>query len=99
MDNLIVMSVLPRCIGRFEKWKEFFERQVSLGYNAFHLPPIQELGMSRSYYSISNQHELSEELFHMPNKYQALERFIKQFNKNGVTFFVDIVLNHTSNTS
>lgn len=24
---------------------------------------------------------------------------MKQFNKNGVTFFVDIVLNHTSNTS
>ena len=35
----------------------------------------------------------------MPDKYQALERFVKQFNKNGVTFFVDIVLNHTSNTS
>lgn len=56
LDNLIVMSVLPRCIGRFEKWKEFFEKQASLGYNSFHLPPIQELGMSRSYYSIANQH-------------------------------------------
>ena len=35
----------------------------------------------------------------MADKYQALDRFVKQFNKTGVTFFVDIVLNHTSNTS
>ena len=99
INKLIVMSILPRCIGPVDTWSAFFEKQVSFGYNGFHFPPIQELGMSNSYYSIGDQLKLSPDLFPGEDKYKELGDFVNDFKKKGVTFFVDIVLNHTSNTS
>lgn len=72
-----------------------------LGYNAFHFPPLQELGGSNSYYSIADQHQLNPQLFPMESKerYSELETFVKEYNDRGIYFFVDIVLNHTSTNS
>lgn len=44
MNELSLQTVFPRCIGKSKDWEEFLKNQVSLGYNAFHLAPIQETG-------------------------------------------------------
>jgi hypothetical protein len=46
-----------------EHWGDFFKKQMELGYNAFHLAPIQETGASNSYYSLKNHLELSDKVF------------------------------------
>lgn len=56
-------SVFPRCIGHHSKWVDYFKSQMELGYNSFHLAPIQETGISKSYYSINDQLDLSSDVF------------------------------------
>lgn len=57
------MSVFPRCIGNHTKWINFFKKQMELGYNSFHFAPLQETGISKSYYSLHDQLELSSDVF------------------------------------
>ena len=101
LNSLNMMSVFPRCIGTIDKWPRFFLHQASLGYNAFHFPPLQKLGWSNSYYSIEDQHQLNPQLFPLEEKhrYDALDSFVKDLNHRRILFFTDIVLNHTSTTS
>ena len=54
LRKLRCMSVFPRCIGPVDKWASFFRSQMGLGYNAFHLVPIQQTGESNSYYSLKS---------------------------------------------
>lgn len=79
LDSLNIMSVFPRCIGTIDKWERFFLHQTSLGYNAFHFPPLQKLGCSNSYYSIEDQHQLNPQLFPLEEqlRYEAISNFIK----------------------
>lgn len=41
LRKLRKQTVFPRCIGTIKDWDSFLERQVELGYNAFHFAPIQ----------------------------------------------------------
>ena len=96
--QLRVMTVLPRCIGKINKWEEFFKDQIANGYNAFHLAPIQELGISNSLYCIKNHCKLSQALFDSTDpkeQWKELETVLKNVReKYGCLFFIDIVLNH-----
>ena len=49
--------------GEMNEWTNFFRSQMGLGYNAFHLVPIQQTGESNSYYSLKSHLELSDHLF------------------------------------
>lgn len=50
-------------MGTVRDWPTFFRKQVDLGYNAFHLAPIQETGFSKSYYSIHDHTLLASDVF------------------------------------
>lgn len=54
LRKLRSQTVFARCIGPVQKWSSFFKRQIELGYNAFHLAPIQKTGESNSYYSLKS---------------------------------------------
>lgn len=73
-------------------------RQHELGYNAFHLAPIQQTGASKSYYSLFSHLDLSEDLFTgtREEKYKQLETVLLCLKQKGIIFFVDIILNHAS---
>jgi len=62
-QQMVIQSLLSRCIGKIGRWKEFFSAQAKIGYNAFHLTPIQELGISGSLYCLRDQLKLSSEIF------------------------------------
>jgi hypothetical protein len=40
MDELIVQTVLPWQLGRYDRWLSILEEQTNLGYNSFHFPPV-----------------------------------------------------------
>lgn len=63
LRRLRSQTVFARCIGPVKEWPAFFKRQMALGYNAFHLAPIQQTGESKSYYSLKSHLDLSDYLF------------------------------------
>lgn len=71
---------------------------MDLGYNSFHLAPIQQTGESKSYYSLKDHLDLSDDLFSgsREEKKKQLGDILGGLKKKGVVFFVDIVLNHCS---
>ena len=98
--SLAIQTNYGRCIGHVQDWVTNLQPIAELGYNMIHLPPFQKLG-DKSHYSISDQLEVSPELF--PADFPANQRWpllkstIQRINKElGVVFMSDIVLNHTS---
>jgi len=71
---------------------------MDLGYNAFHFAPIQQTGESKSYYSLKDHLDLSDDLFSgkKEEKKKQLIEILSGLKKKGVAFFIDIVLNHCS---
>lgn len=71
---------------------------MDLGYNAFHLAPVQQTGKSKSYYSLKDHLDLSDDLFegNKEEKREELIEILSGLKKKGVVFFIDIVLNHCS---
>lgn len=63
LRKLRSMTVFPRCIGPVADWVNFFRSQKALGYNTFHLAPIQQTGASNSYYSLKSHLDLSDFVF------------------------------------
>ena len=63
MRKLRKQTIFPRCIGNYKEWKNYFLRQMELGYNAFHFAPIQQTGQSKSYYSLKDHLDLSDDIF------------------------------------
>jgi len=54
MDQLIIQTILPYSLGNVADWADLLSEQIEIGYNGFHFPPIQQLGSSKSYYSIKD---------------------------------------------
>ena len=46
-----------------KEWKNYFIRQMDLGYNSFHFAPIQQTGESKSYYSLKDHLDYSDDIF------------------------------------
>ena len=63
MRKLRKQTIFPRCIGNYKEWKNYFLRQMELGYNSFHFAPIQQTGQSKSYYSLKDHLDLSDDIF------------------------------------
>lgn len=98
LRQLRSMTVFARCIGPVGEWVNFFRSQQAIGYNTFHLAPIQQTGASHSYYSLKSHLELSDQLFSgsKEEKNAQLASVMEQLKKEGMVFFIDIILNHTS---
>jgi glycogen debranching enzyme len=89
-----------------DRWLEVLQGSASLGYNAIHLTPVQELGESQSSYSIYEQVSVSPWLFPTePNlEFATREQRLKQVldtlhSKSNLLLLSDVVWNHTANNS
>ena len=54
-DGITCQTYITKLLGPFSEWKQRLQTAIECGYNMIHLTPIQQLGSSRSAYSISNQ--------------------------------------------
>ncbi|XP_031629828.1 glycogen debranching enzyme [Contarinia nasturtii] len=108
LDSIRCQTVLSKCLGPLSTWEKKLIVAKNSGYNMIHFTPIQELGDSKSAYSLKNQLKPNPDFNDVPingklNKnatFEAIEKVIKKMRTEwGVTSICDIVLNHTANES
>ncbi|KYN10710.1 Glycogen debranching enzyme, partial [Trachymyrmex cornetzi] len=102
LDCIQVQTVLTKSLGPFSTWENKLLVARNSGYNTIHFTPIQELGHSKSSYSLKDQAQLNP-AFNDNNKivtYHDIETFAnKMRNEWKILSICDIVLNHTANES
>ncbi|KMQ85599.1 glycogen debranching enzyme, partial [Lasius niger] len=102
LDCIQVQTVLAKCLGPFSTWEDKLLVTRNSGYNMIHFTPIQELGLSKSSYSLKDQMQLNN-VFNENNQiiiYHDIERFVDKMRTEWeILSICDIVLNHTANES
>lgn len=102
LDCLALQTYLAKCLGPLSEWKDRLRVAQEAGYNMIHLTPVQELGGSRSAYSLRDQLKLNSSFNdrNVKKKYDFddLKKLIETLHKEWKMFFIcDVVLNHTAN--
>lgn len=102
LDCIQCQTVLAKCLGPLPDWEQRLQVAYESGYSMVHMTPIQELGLSNSCYSLSDQHKLNTE-FHTPDHqytFADVEAIIQKMRDEWKMLCItDIVLNHTANES
>ncbi|XP_025994344.2 glycogen debranching enzyme isoform X2 [Solenopsis invicta] len=102
LDCIQIQTVLAKSLGPFSTWESKLLVALNSGYNAIHFTPIQELGQSKSSYSLKNQAMLNP-LFNDNNKiitYHDIKTLTNKMRTEWKMLSIcDIVLNHTANES
>ncbi|XP_011685016.1 PREDICTED: glycogen debranching enzyme isoform X2 [Wasmannia auropunctata] len=102
LDCVQIQTVLAKSLGPFSTWENKLLVTRNSGYNAIHFTPIQELGRSKSSYSLKDQAKLNP-LFNENNEivtHRDIETFAKKMRTEWKMLSIcDIVLNHTANES
>ncbi|XP_047142337.1 glycogen debranching enzyme isoform X1 [Hydra vulgaris] len=101
LDGIVLQTVLTKCLGIFPEWKNRLEVSFKAGYNMLHFSPVQELGKSKSSYSIKNHHKFNSEIFADDSSSEKdLNSLIKSIHQEWQMFsIIDVVWNHVSNDS
>jgi len=94
---MILYNLFPLLAGPFPHWIGHFTRSVALGFDWVYVNPIQQLGASRSLYSISDYFRLNP-AFVDPNSPVSAEEQCRQTIQSGraagLKFMIDLVINH-----
>lgn len=80
-DGISCQTHLSKLLGPLSQWKERLSVANECGYNMIHFTPIQQLGSSRSAYSISNQ--LKVDSSYLPTNYSHREVTVNFTNCEG----------------
>ncbi|CAH8590703.1 unnamed protein product [Schistosoma turkestanicum] len=104
LSGVVLQSYLSKNLGIFPEWESRLHTARNGGYNMIHFTPLQELGYSRSAYSLRDQLVVNPS-FTPPGAakkvdWTDIECFIKHLENNwAVLSMTDLVFNHTSNDS
>ena len=103
LRSLSIQTVLTRSLGKVSTWDAHFSKLSQLGYNAVHFTSINEIGVSRSAYSIRNHLDYDPSLFDVSKSPSQDERdeLVRSTLRSmevdhNLIGIVDVVWNHTS---
>ena len=102
LSAVICETVLTKNLGKFSRWKAIFDNIQQCNYNMIHFTPVQELGESRSCYSIANHERLTDQLNNEAEnlteeeKEERLANFINGYADKEMYSICDVVWNHTA---
>lgn len=103
LDCIQSITFLSKCLGPLSTWKGKLAVAKESGYNMIHFTPIQELGGSKSAYSLRNQLKTNPSFSENGASSPSLEEvasIVSEIRKEWKMLSVcDIVLNHTANES
>uniref|UniRef100_A0A183AAW8 Glycogen debranching enzyme n=1 Tax=Echinostoma caproni TaxID=27848 RepID=A0A183AAW8_9TREM len=103
LDGVVLQTYVSKYLGPFENWDSVLRAAKEGHYNMIHFTPVQELGYSRSAYSLRDQLKVNPE-FSSPGSppvdWPDIERYIQHLENDwSILSMADLVLNHTSNDS
>lgn len=104
LNSIRCQTVLTKCLGPLSTWESKLLVAKNTGYNVVHFTPIQELGGSRSAYSIREQQKVNVDFAEAGSKkapsFDDVEKVLRKLRTDwGLASICDIVLNHTANES
>ncbi|VEL25882.1 unnamed protein product [Protopolystoma xenopodis] len=104
LDGVVLQTYLAKNMGLFSQWPDRVKHARMANYNMLHFTPLQELGYSRSAYSLRDQLRVNPEFSpkgcEKPVDWADIEKFVKFLENEWSTLsMTDLVFNHTSNDS
>ncbi len=82
-EGICCQTYVTKLMGPFEEWQARLRVGREAGYNMFHFTPIQQLGSSRSAYSISNH--LRMDTTYLPSGHAHSEVAVSYTDATGAT--------------
>lgn len=96
---MILYNLFPLLAGTFTQWPAHFNRAAAMGFDWIFVNPIQQLGASRSLYSIADPYRINpvfvDHSSSMSPEDQA-RHMVAQAKAAGLKVMVDLVLNHSA---
>uniref|UniRef100_A0A1A9VSP7 4-alpha-glucanotransferase n=1 Tax=Glossina austeni TaxID=7395 RepID=A0A1A9VSP7_GLOAU len=103
LDSVRCQTVLSKLLGPITTWESKLRVTKESGYNVIHFTPIQELGASRSAYSLRDQLRINSDFAKSKGEkvnFEDIEKVVRQLREEWeIASICDIVLNHTANES
>jgi starch synthase (maltosyl-transferring) len=94
---MILYNLFPLLAGPLSGWDRHFTRAAKMGFDWVFVNPIQQLGASRSLYSIADYSRINQALLD-PKSSASPEEQVRQMiahaKDNGLKVMIDLVLNH-----
>ena len=103
VDNIRMLTVMPRRLGCVSKWPAELSHLVDRGYTAIHFTPCQTAGPSHSSYSLADVLDVDPSLFkgeaadakNIDKRWSLLKSGLDSVNPRPL-MLTDVVLNHAS---
>jgi starch synthase (maltosyl-transferring) len=94
---VVLYNVFPLLAGPFSKWGPHLKRAAGMGFNWVFFNPVQQLGASRSLYSIADYFRFNSDLLDPDSTASQDDQFhqmIEQARGVGLKVMIDLVINH-----
>jgi starch synthase (maltosyl-transferring) len=94
---MILYNLFPLLAGPFPRWNDHFQRAAAMGFDWVYVNPVQQLGASRSLYSISDYFSLNPAFLDASSPAtpeQQCRSTLGSGRQHGLKFMIDLVINH-----
>jgi len=94
---MILYNLFPLLAGPFSRWRDHFSRASQMGFDWVFVNPIQQLGASRSLYSIADYFRFNAALLDRNSAAapeDQVQEMTKQAHASGLKVMIDLVINH-----
>jgi starch synthase (maltosyl-transferring) len=94
---MITYNLFPLLAGPFSRWGGHFLRAAEMGFDWVYVNPIQQVGASRSIYSIADSFRINPSLIDnatADSPEEQIRQMIGKARAAGLKLMIDLVINH-----